>query len=69
MVNLLYNLPSNCIEKIYSYDLTYHTLFNFCLVEMMLNFQETACMNKLLRKAYYRRRIFHEFVDWRLNNI
>tara|TARA_A100001011_G_C13535080_1_gene526140 strand:- start:269 stop:484 length:216 start_codon:yes stop_codon:yes gene_type:complete len=69
MDNLLFNLPENCIKNIYEFDRTYHEIFQFCLIEMMINFQECAEMNRLLRKAIKRKYFFFEFANFRIQDI
>lgn len=66
-MNLLFDLPKNLQEQIFELDPTYYEIFNMCILELNLNFQQYQELNKLLRNFYRQKAIFHHYADLNFN--
>jgi hypothetical protein len=69
MPNLLYSLPDHLIRNVFEFDRTYHAIFNICLLEMMLNFNEHREINKILRNMFRRKITFIYFAENEIGTI
>lgn len=68
-MNLLFGLPPFIQEKVFEYDSTYYEIYNICMIEMLLNFNHTQEMNKLLRNFCRQKIIFIHYANQNISNL
>lgn len=68
-MNLLFGLPPHLQEKVFQYDPTYYEIYNYCMVEILLNFNHTKELNKLLRNFCRQKLIFVYYANQNISNL
>lgn len=60
---MLYDLPKNCLDLIYEFDITYTYLFNLVLLELQLHFKHNRILRNVIMTFHNEKLRFKFYVD------
>lgn len=60
---MLYDLPKNCLDLIYHFDMTYHRYFNLVLLELDLYWKHHRILRNVVLTFHRENLLFKYYVE------
>ena len=60
---MLYDLPKNCLDLIYHFDITYHRYFNLVLLELDLYWKHHRILRNVVLTFHRENLLFKYYVE------